>query len=40
MIEIVFSDSAGGLLKHAQHYGEGPYNDEGHPGMLFYGAQR
>ncbi len=40
MIEIVFSDSAGGLLKHAQHYGAGPYNDEGQPGMLFYGAKR
>ena len=40
MIEIVFSDSAGGLLKHAQHYGEGPYNDEGHPVMLYYGAKK
>lgn len=40
MIEIVFGDSAGGLLKHAQHYGEGPYNDAGHPGMLYYGAKK
>ena len=39
MIEIVFGDSAGGLLKQAQHYGEGPYNDEGHPGMLFFGTK-
>ena len=25
MLEVVFSDSACGGLKYAQHYGEGPY---------------
>ena len=39
MIEIVFSDSAGGLLKHAQHYGKGPYNDESHPALIYYGVK-
>ncbi len=39
MIEIVFSDSAGGLLKHAQHYGNGPYNDQSHPALIFYGVK-
>ena len=39
MIEIVFSDSAGGTLKHAQHYGKGTYNDEGHPAFIYYGVK-
>ena len=38
-IEIVFSDSAGGLLKHAHHYGRGLYNDERHPVFIFYGMK-
>ena len=28
MMEILFSDSACGSLKAAQHYGEGKYHDE------------
>ena len=36
MIEIVFSDSAGGMMKQAQSYGMGPFNEEGRPAMFFF----
>ena len=36
MIEIVFDDSAGGMMKQAQNYGRGPFNEEGCPAMFFF----
>lgn len=38
MMEIVFSDSAGGSLKLAQHYGEGSYKAAGCMGVIAFHA--
>ena len=38
MMEIVFSDSAGGSLKLAQHYGEGNYKAAGCMGVIVFHA--
>ena len=34
MIEVVFSDGAGGMMKQAQRYGKGSFN-EGGAGRIF-----